>query len=117
MSSESHSHRGAVERLIDFGFFTVNFLKSRHKTGDALDLLELALCPEGRMPVPRWHRDWDETVYGVEGVVTYAFKGERHDSPPGYTTDVPRPDIHDGGGVLIQVNVLSSWSRVMDAFR
>jgi len=80
--------------LIDFGSFTVNFLRSRHQTGDALDLFELTLSPEGRMPVPHYHEAWEETVYGVDGVVTYTIAGERHDIAPGDTAFVPRNVVH-----------------------
>lgn len=81
-------------RLIDFGSFTVNFLKSRHETAGALDVFELTLSPEGRMPVPHYHEDWEETVYGVDGVVTYTIGGERVDIPPGETAFVPRGVVH-----------------------
>lgn len=81
-------------QLIDFGSFTVNFLKSRHQTQNMLDMFELTLSPEGRMPVPHYHEDWEETVYGVDGVVTYMIGGERHDIQPGESAFVPRGVVH-----------------------
>lgn len=81
-------------QLIDFGSFTVNFLKSRHQTANMLDMFELTLTPEGRMPVPHYHEDWEETVYGVDGVVTYMIGGERHDIGPGESAFVPRGVVH-----------------------
>lgn len=83
-----------MPELIDFGAFQVNFLQDRHGTGDAVDVFELTLSPEGRMPVPHYHEDWEETVYGLEGVVTYVIGGERHDIPPGGTAFVPRGVVH-----------------------
>lgn len=83
-----------MAELIDFGSFQVNFLRDRHETGGALDLFELTLSPEGRMPVPHYHEDWEESVYGLEGVVTYMIGGERHDIPPGGTAFVPRGVVH-----------------------
>lgn len=83
-----------MAHLIDFGSFTVNFLKSRHATRDMLDLFELTLSPKGRMPVPHYHEDWEETVYGVDGVVTYMIGGQRHDIEPGGSAFVPRGVVH-----------------------
>jgi quercetin dioxygenase-like cupin family protein len=80
--------------LIDFGSFTVNFLRSRHDTNNALDLFELTVSPEGRMPVPHYHESWEETVLGLEGVVTYTIAGVRCDIPAGQTAFVPRGVVH-----------------------
>ena len=83
-----------MAELIDFGSFQVNFLQSRHETGGVLDAFELILSPEGHMPVPHWHESWEETVYGIDGVVTYMIDGERHDIEPGGTAFVPRRVVH-----------------------
>ena len=83
-----------MPELIDFGAFQVTFLRSRHDTGDAMDVFELSLSPQGRMPVPHYHEDWEEMVYGLEGVTTYVIGGERHDIRPGETAFVPRGVVH-----------------------
>jgi quercetin dioxygenase-like cupin family protein len=80
--------------LIDFGSFNVKFLRSRHDTNGALDLFELTLGPEGRMPVPHYHEAWEESVYGLEGTVTYTIAGKRCDIEPGGTAFVPRGVVH-----------------------
>ena len=83
-----------MTELIDFGSFQVNFLRDRHETGGAVDVFELTLSPEGRMPVPHYHEDWEETVYGIDGVVTYMIDGLRHDIEPGGSAFVPRGVVH-----------------------
>jgi quercetin dioxygenase-like cupin family protein len=75
---------------IDFGSFQVNFLRSKHDTKGALDIFELILSPRGKMPVPHHHESWEETVYGLEGTVTYTIAGERC----GGTAFVPRGVVH-----------------------
>ena len=57
-------------------------------------MFELTLSPTGRMPVPHHHEDWEETVYGVEGVVRYTIDGEPHDLGPGDTAFMPRNVVH-----------------------
>jgi len=46
------------------------------------------------MPVPHYHESWEETVYGLEGTVTYTIAGEQHDIVPGATAFVPRGVVH-----------------------
>jgi len=80
--------------LIDFGSLQLRFLRDKHDTGGALDMFEMTLSPDGRMPVPHYHESWEETVYGLTGTVTYTVEGEPHDIPPGATLFVPRGKIH-----------------------
>ena len=67
-----------MAELIDFGTFTVNFLRDKHDTQGGLDMFELTTQPKGKMPVPHYHDNWDETVYGIEGVTTYVIDGVVH---------------------------------------
>jgi quercetin dioxygenase-like cupin family protein len=83
-----------MTKTIDFGSFQVKFLRSKHETNGALDVFELVLGPEGRMPVPHYHESWEETVIGLEGTVTYTIAGKRHDIGPGGSAFVPRGVVH-----------------------
>ncbi len=83
-----------MPELIDFGSFSVNFLRSKHDTKESLDMFELILKPEGRMPLPHYHEDWEETVYGLRGTVTYTIDGKAHDLSAGDTAFVPRGVLH-----------------------
>ena len=58
-----------MPEIIRMGSLELRFLQSRHETGDSLDMFEMTLPPEGRMPVPHFHRNWDETVYGLASVI------------------------------------------------
>ncbi len=83
-----------MAELIDFGSFTVNFLRDKHDTEGGLDVFELTTQPKGRMPVPHYHDTWDETVYGIEGVTTYVIDGVDHHVGPGESAFVPRKIVH-----------------------
>ena len=41
-------------------------MRSKHDTNGSLDLFEMTAPPSGRMPVPHYHRDWDETAPHAE---------------------------------------------------
>lgn len=83
-----------MPELIDFGSFQISFLRDKHETGGAFDLFELDLPPTGRMPVPHCHESWEETVYGLRGVVTYIVEGKLHHLGPGMTLFIPRGKVH-----------------------
>jgi quercetin dioxygenase-like cupin family protein len=83
-----------MPEIIDFGSFQLRFLRDKHDTAGSLDMFELTLQPEGRMPVPHYHENWEETVYGVTGMVNYLVDGQSHDIGPGDSLFIPRGKIH-----------------------
>ncbi|MFC3126033.1 cupin domain-containing protein [Pseudoroseomonas globiformis] len=83
-----------MPEMIEFGSFQLRFLRNRHDTGGSLDMFELTLQPQGRMPVPHYHESWEETVYGLSGVVTYTVEGVPHEIGAGDTLFIPRGKVH-----------------------
>jgi quercetin dioxygenase-like cupin family protein len=79
---------------IQIGAMQLRFLRSKHDTGGALDMFEVTIPPKARVPVPHHHRDWEETVYGLEGVTTFTVAGERRDLGPGEVLFIPRGVVH-----------------------
>ena len=83
-----------MPETISFGSLELRFLRDKHDTNGSLDLFEMVVRPEGRMPVPHFHEAWEETVYGLTGVVTYTVEGQRRDVGPGETLFIPRGKVH-----------------------
>jgi quercetin dioxygenase-like cupin family protein len=87
-----------MHHTIRVGEMSVTFLKTRHETEDALELFELTIPPFARVPLPHIHRKYDETVFGVDGTVTWTLQGEREDEPTqirrGTTLFIPRDTPH-----------------------
>ena len=79
---------------IRVGPIDLRFLQSKHETAGVLDMFEMTCPPKARMPVPHYHRDWEETVYGLSGVVTFTVDGKTHDLGPGDTVFIPRGVVH-----------------------
>lgn len=46
------------------------------------------------MPVPHSHQHYDETIYGVTGVVTFTVEGNPVDIGPGESCFIPRGAVH-----------------------
>ena len=83
-----------MAETIKVGPLTLRFLRDKHETEGSLDLFEMTVPPEGRMPVAHYHRDWDESVYGLEGTMTFTVDGTQHDIGPGDTLFIRRGIVH-----------------------
>jgi len=83
-----------MHHTIRVGEMSVTFLKTRHETGGALDLFEVTIPAFGRVPLPHIHRKYDETVFGVDGVVTWTLRDEDTQVRRGITLFIPRGTPH-----------------------
>jgi quercetin dioxygenase-like cupin family protein len=72
----------------------VRFLRSKDQTNGSLDVFEMTVRPEGRMPVPHYHESWDETVYGLAGTTTWRIDGQDTPVGPGQSVFIPRGTVH-----------------------
>ena len=80
---------------IQIGSIRMEFLRSNHDTSGSLDLMRMTVPPAGKMPVAHYHRDWDETVYGLEGTITFKVDGVEHAVRPGDTLFIKRGIVHN----------------------
>lgn len=83
-----------MAEIINVGSMQLRFLRTKDDTGGALDLFEVIIPPNSRMPVPHYHRDWEETVYGLEGIVTWTVASKRTGIGPGDDLFIPRGVVH-----------------------
>ena len=79
---------------IRVGEMSVTFLKTRHETGGALDLFELTIPPFARAPLPHLHRQYDETIFGVDGTMTWTLVDKPTEVRRGTTLFIPRGTPH-----------------------
>jgi quercetin dioxygenase-like cupin family protein len=83
-----------MPELINLGTLQLKFLQSKHTTGGSLDLFEMTLQPNARMPIPHYHESWDETIYGLSGISTWRVDGKDIDVGPGETVFIKRGIVH-----------------------
>ena len=57
-------------------------------------MFEFTVPVGAKVPVPHSHERYDETVYGIEGVITFTVNGTPHDVGPGETFFIPRGAVH-----------------------
>jgi mannose-6-phosphate isomerase-like protein (cupin superfamily) len=79
---------------IQVGRLSITFLKSRHETSGSFDLFELIVPPDAFLTVPHLHRDYDETILGMNGITTWTIEGEQIQVHPGQQLEIPRGTVH-----------------------
>src|SRR5215469_6550692 len=80
--------------FIQVGQIGINFLLQASDTNGALAMFEFTVPVGAGMPLPHKHERYDETIYGVEGVVTFTVEGKTVEIAPGESYFVPRGAVH-----------------------
>jgi len=83
-----------MTEVIRVGEVEIRFLHDKDGTGGSLDMFEVLVPPGAKVPAPHYHRDWDETVYGLAGTMTWTLGGETVETRPGGTTFIRRGVVH-----------------------
>ena len=83
-----------MPEIINLGALQLTFLRSKDDTAGSLDLFEMTLQPNARMPIPHYHDRWDETIYGLSGVSTWRIDGTDIDVGPAETAYIRRGVVH-----------------------
>jgi mannose-6-phosphate isomerase-like protein (cupin superfamily) len=83
-----------MHETIPVGEMSVTFLKTRHETGGVFDLFELIMPAFHRVPLPHIHRKYDETIFGVDGSLTWTLDGKPTEVRRGVTLFIPRGTPH-----------------------
>ena len=64
-----------MPEIIDLGSLKLRFLQTKDDTAGNIDMFEMTLQPNARMPIPHYHDRWDETIYGLDGTTTWRVAG------------------------------------------
>lgn len=83
-----------MHETIRVGAMSVTFLKTRHETAGSLDMFELIIPPHVSVVVPHIHRGYDETVFGMNGIVTWTLDKQEIEVGPGNKLTIPSGTPH-----------------------
>jgi quercetin dioxygenase-like cupin family protein len=83
-----------MPETIRIGGLELRFLRSKDDTAGSLDLFEMTVQTNARMPVPHYHETWDETVYGLTGITTWRVDGQDVHLASGETVFIRRGIVH-----------------------
>jgi quercetin dioxygenase-like cupin family protein len=84
----------AAEGIITVGRLGVRFLVEAGESNGSAAVFECYVPANSTMPAPHSHDGFEETIYGLEGVTTWAVDGETIEIGPGEAVCVPRGAIH-----------------------
>lgn len=84
----------ASNEIIRVGQITVNFLLEGQQTDGQMAMFEFTVPPGAKVPVPHYHEKYDETIYGLEGIMTFTVNGEGINIGQGQTCFIPRGATH-----------------------
>jgi quercetin dioxygenase-like cupin family protein len=86
--------RNAGPEVIRAGQIEILFRLRADQTGGGVSMFEFRVPTQARVPVPHSHDAFDETVYGLGGVMTWQLDGREVRVGPGDVLFIPRGRVH-----------------------
>lgn len=83
-----------MAETISIGGLLLEFLHDKDETEGSVDVFRMTVAPKGKVPVPHHHESWDETVYGLDGTLTFTIDGRDVALRPGQSAFIRRGVIH-----------------------
>jgi quercetin dioxygenase-like cupin family protein len=79
---------------IRIGELVIRFLLEGEESGGSAALFEFTVPSRAKVPVAPSHDAYEETVYGLEGTLTWTVAGDRHEVGPGEVLCIRRGAVH-----------------------
>jgi quercetin dioxygenase-like cupin family protein len=84
-----------ADEIIGTKGLTVHFLLTGGESNGSIAAFELAVPGSQRLPAPAHSHDhYEETIYGLEGILTWTVNGKAIEIRPGEALCIPRGAIH-----------------------
>ena len=84
-----------AEEIIRLGELKVRFLVTGDNSSESVAAFEVTVAGGARLMAPAHSHDhYEETIYGVDGVLTWAVDGKAIDVGPGQALCIPRGAVH-----------------------
>jgi quercetin dioxygenase-like cupin family protein len=88
-------HVNPAEETIRLGPLAVRFLVTGAESSGTVAVFEVFVPTAQRLMAPAHSHDhYEETIYGVEGVLTWTVNGKQIDVAPGQALCIPRGAVH-----------------------
>lgn len=83
-----------MKQKIQAGQITIDFLLEAADTRGSAAMFEFTVPAGAKVPIPHYHEHFDETIYGLSGILTFMVDGKPIDIGPGETCFIPRGAVH-----------------------
>jgi len=88
-------HVNPADETIRIGPLAVRFLITGENSNGSIAAFEVSVPASQRLAGPAHSHDhYEETIYGIEGVLTWTVNGKQVDVGPGHALCIPRGAIH-----------------------
>src|SRR6058998_1186567 len=84
----------AVCEEINVGELTIRFLIEAEQSGGSVAVFEFDVPAGAKVAAGHSHDGYEETIYGLEGVLTWTIEGTPIDVGPGEALCIPRGAVH-----------------------
>jgi quercetin dioxygenase-like cupin family protein len=84
---------GASEE-IRIGQLAIRFLVEGQASGGSVAVFEFDVPAGAKVPVAHSHDGYEETIYGLAGVLTFTVNGRKTELGPGEALCIPRGAVH-----------------------
>ena len=106
------SHVNLSDDTIRIGPLEVRFLITSENSGGSIAMFELLVGGTKGLPgPPHSHDHYEESIYGIDGVMTWTVNGKQIDIGPGQALCIPRPPFT--GSITMEAGTRRrcAWSR------
>ena len=79
---------------IKIGGLAIRFLLEGQSSGGSVAMFEFDVAAGAKMPIAHSHDGYEETIYGLEGVLTFTVDGRKIEIGPGQVLCIPRGAVH-----------------------
>jgi quercetin dioxygenase-like cupin family protein len=88
-------HINPSDEAIRLGPLTVRFLITAENSSGSIAAFELIVPAAQRLEAPAHsHNHYEETIYGLDGILTWTVDGRQFDLGPGQALCIPRGAVH-----------------------
>ena len=82
------------KQTIQIGELQLNFLLDGEDTNNKLVMFEFLISEGAKVPVPHYHKEVDEVIYGLEGITSTTVDGKTIEISAGDHVFIPRGAVH-----------------------
>jgi len=84
----------STQKEIRIGGLAIRFLLEGKSSGGSVAMFEFDVAAGAKVPIAHSHDAYEETVYGLEGVLTFTVDGRKTDICPGDVLCIARGAAH-----------------------
>ena len=84
----------STSEVIRIGQIAIRFLLEGAASGGGVAMFEFDVAPGAKVPAAHSHDGYEETIYGLAGVMTFTVDGRKHEIGPHEVLCIPRGVVH-----------------------